>query len=476
MSSLAGILSIARTAMQAQQVAMQTTSHNIANANVVGYSAQTVRFAANTPETLSYGSIGTGVVVQGITRSRDALLDAQTRAATSDASGSSATSVMLGRVESVLGEPSATGLSSAMDALWNSWSDLASDPSSSVARSAVGARGTALATMFNQSARQLDDVSASARTGLDADVSKVNSLLTRIGQLNPAITSGEADHRSANDLRDERDRALDQLSSLIGSQVVEHSDGSVAVYASGHLLVDRDNVHQLTTAGTSVAAVTIVGDTSPLPNSGGSIGANLDAINTRIPNVMNALDALAGSIVREVNAIHTSGLAYSGTPPVSRAGGNFFTQNGAAGTGDLAQTAHGMSLDASLSNLTNIVASGGTSTGPGDNTVANQLAGLRDAIVTVYDASGAAITSTSLGSFHRQIVTNLGLETSQINDLSTAQDAVVRQSQSRRESVSGVATDEELVNLIKQQQAYAAAARIISVVDEMSKTLLAIGT
>ncbi len=455
---------------------MQTTSQNIANANVAGYSVQTVRVAANTPETVSYGSIGTGVVVQGITRNRDALLDTQFRSASSSASESDATSQMLSRVESVIGEPSATGLASAMDALWSSWSDLASDPSSSVARSAVSGRGAALAKLFNQSAQQLDDARVAARTQLGVDVSAVNGLLTKIGQLNPAITASEAGHRSANDLRDERDRALDQLATLMGTQVVERTDGSVAVYASGHLLVDRDNVHQLAVSGATAVSVTVLGDSSGLPPMSGRIGAGVDAINNRIPAVRDALDALAGSIVREVNAVHSSGLAYSGTPPVSRAGGNFFAQNGAAGSGDTLQTARGMSLDASLSDLTSIVASGASSSGPGDNSGATRIAGLRDTTVTVYDASGGAIASGSLSSFHRQIVTSLGLVTSQASDLSTAQLMLVSQSQSRRESVSGVATDEELVLLIKQQQAYAAAARLVTVVDEMSKTLLSIGT
>ncbi|MDB4917749.1 MAG: hypothetical protein JWM95_5393 [Gemmatimonadetes bacterium] len=475
MSSLGSILSVARTAMQAQQAAMQTTSQNIANASVAGYSAQRVNLAANTPERLTYGDLGTGVGIQSVTRNRNSLLDVQYRSASTSASGYQQTSDILAQVESVFGEPTTDGLSATMDAMFNAWDDLANDPSGAVARTAVRAKGSELAAMFNGLAARLDEVDGNDRTELATNVAQVNALLDKIGTLNPVIAGNEAGNSSANDLRDERDRTLDQLSTLMNARVIEHSDGSVAVYSGGRLLVDGDNVHHLAASGASTVAITIQGDTESLANLGGKLAAGVDAINTQLPAVQRGLDALAGSIVREVNAIHSSGQAFSGNPPVARAGGNFFTQTGGAGTGDLAQTARGMSLDVSLSDLTNIVATGATATGPGDNSVATRIAALRDSTVTLYDAGGAPVASTTLGSYFRQVMSDLGLASSQATDLATAQKTLVTQADSRRESVSGVATDEELVQLIKQQQAYAAAARVISAVDEMSRTLLAIG-
>ena len=462
--------------MQAQQVAMQTTSHNIANANVAGYSKETVQLAASNPENFAYGSVGTGVSIQGITRARDTLLDSQYRTAAGAGSSYQTTADVLGRIESVVKEPSDTGLSNAMDSFFNSFSDLANDPTSSTARAAVSSTGTALTTMFHSFTTQLDNVDASSRSALTGGVSTLNSLLDKVAMLNPAITAGDSNHRSANDLRDERDRALDQISQLTNSQVVEHNDGSVAVYVSGHLLVDRQSVNHVSVGGGTSVSLTVAGDPAGVMNVGGSIGGNLDAINVRIPTVRAGLDNLAGSIVTTVNGIHSSGVTFSGTPPVATAGGNFFAQNGAPGTGDPAQTARGIALDPSIANLANIVAAGASASGPGDNTVANALAGLRDSSVTIYDGSGATAATTSLGGYYRQVVTDLGLASSQATDLATAQKTLVNQSDSQRLSVSGVATDEELVSLIKQQQAYAAAARVITAVDEMSKTLLAITT
>ena len=476
MSSLGSILSIARTAMQTQQLAMQTTGHNIANANTEGYSAQQVRTAAQDPQGFSYGYEGTGVSVQGITRSRDALLDQQYRSSAANQGQYTTTSNVLGRVESVFGEPSGSSLSSALDAFWSSWSDLSTNPTSDVARTAVRAKGQALAQTFNDIASQLDTVAASSRDALRTGTVTVNGLLGDIAKLNSSIVASEAGNRDANDLRDERDRKLDQLSQLMNLKTVERDDGSVAVYTGGHMLVDRDVVHAISITGSPQLGIVAQGDPTPINGVGGSLGANVDALNTTLPAVRANIDALAGSVVREVNAIHSSGTAYSGNPPVGRAAGNFFLQNGAVGTGDVAQTAAGIRLDPSLSDVTSVVASSGTSTGPGNNDVASQLAALREGSLAIYDGSGTAIATSSIGAFYRSAMTDLGTEVSQANGLATMHQAVTSQAQARRESVSGVATDEELVNLIKQQQAYAAAARLVNAVDQMMQSLLAIGT
>src|SRR5205085_10733706 len=103
------------------------------------------------------------------------------------------------------------------------------------------------------------------------------------------------------------------------------------------------------------------------------------------------------------------------------------------------------------------------------------LSALRDTSLTLYDASGAAIANSSITAFYRSAMTDLGTQVNQADALATMHETVTSQAQARRESVSGVATDEELVTLIKEQQAYAAAARLVTAVDEMTKALLSIG-
>ena len=134
-----------------------------------------------------------------------------------------------------------------------------------------------------------------------------------------------------------------------------------------------------------------------------------------------------------------------------------------------------MRLSASLSDVAKIAAASGGAGGIGNNALATKLAGLRDATVTVYDTTGTSVATTTLGGYFRDAVAEAGLDTNQAQAQSAVNETLMNQADARRQSVSGVATDEELVALIKHQQAYAAAARLVSVVDEMSKTLIDLG-
>ncbi len=476
MSSIGSILSIARTAMQAHQIAIQTASQNIANADVEGYSAQRVAFGANDPQSFTYGTIGTGVVVQGITRARDVLLDDQFRRASSSASASDTARDLTGRIEAVLGEPSATGLSNAMDMFWNSWSDLSADPASLSARGVVQQRGSELAGTFNRFAGRLDEVSSAARNRLTADVGQINELARQLGELNPAIVADESGRGTANDLRDTRDRLLDRLARLGETQVIERLNGSVGVYFAGRLLVDGADAKRLTVVGATSLSIRFEGESSDVSGVGGTIGAALDAINTSIPAVLASLDSLAGTIVREVNAIHASGRVYTTASPSGTSAGNFFAQTGDETSGDSGQTARGMTLSSTLAALDQVASSAGTATGPGNNAVAAGIAGLRNSSLDFFNASGTSIlATTSLGTFYRDTVARVGLASGQAASAATVHETLASQADVRRQSVSGVATDEELVGLIKHQQAYSAAARLVKVVDEMTQTLVDLG-
>ncbi|MEO8622109.1 MAG: flagellar hook-associated protein FlgK [bacterium] len=475
MGGLGSILNSARSAMQATQVAMQTTSQNIANAGVEGYTVQNVRVAAQVPLRTPYGNLGTGVVVQSVTQSRDALLDMQFRTATGAAANQSRTSDTLGRIEAVLGEPSTTGLANSIDAFWNSWSDLANDPTSLSARGVVRQRGSEVSGLLNNFARQLDGIDRDARTTLTSDVGRINELSKQIADLAPAIVGAEAGGQTANDLRDTRNRLLDQVATLIDTRVIDRPDGSVGVYLGGRMLVDGPSAHQLTINGGQPLSVSFAGEADGLRDIGGSIGASITDINQRIPAVMTDLDTLAGTLVRETNTVHAAGTVFTGSPAVASAAGNFFNQTAlVTGAADPYQTARGISLSASLSNIANIAAAGAGAAGPGNNGVAAQLAALRDKAVTFSTAAGGTIDGT-IGGFYRYTVSSVALSLSQSSGQVEAQDALASQADTRRQSVSGVSTDDELVNMIKQQQAYAAAAKLIKVVDEMAQTLLDLG-
>jgi flagellar hook-associated protein 1 FlgK len=185
------------------------------------------------------------------------VLDATFRTESGSAEGAAATRDLQAQIEGILGEPSETGLAASLDAFWSSWSDLATNPNAASARGAVRERGAQLAGTLNRMAVQLGDLASTTRTALGSTVNEANELGRRVADLNTRIVAAEADGTSANDLRDERDRAIDSLSKLGAIETVERHDGSVAVYVSGSLFVDQAATKPLA-LGTVGGQITLV--------------------------------------------------------------------------------------------------------------------------------------------------------------------------------------------------------------------------
>jgi flagellar hook-associated protein 1 len=472
--SIGSILNSARQGMNAQQTAVQIASQNIANAKTDGYSRQRVELAAQLPTVFPYGSVGTGVAVASITRARDSLLDATYRTDNASASGAQTTSDAMSQVQSIFGEPSDTGLSASLDAFWSAWSDLASDPTNVSAKGVVRQAGNNVANTLNSFASQLDAVDQNNRDAMNANVDQVNALTTQIADVNNRIVSAESGGQTANDLRDQRDLLVDKLTGIVGGQVVEHANGSVAVYTGGAMLVDDTTVKQLEMHDGQPPTVTFAGSPSTIDGIGGTLGAQIDVSANRIPLVMSKLDALASGLVQTVNAIHSTGTVYSGNPPVGAPAGNFFDQTNPPPTGgDPLMTARNIRLAPTLVGASDVAASGPGATGPGNNDVAMALAGLRSNPVTLTSLAGT--TTATISDFFNETVGSLATDVSQAQDNATVQGTLASNAKTRRDSVSGVSTDEELISVIDHQHAYQAAARLVQVVSDMTDTLVNLG-
>lgn len=474
----AGLLSIARTALSAYQVAIDVTGQNVANADVEGYSRQRLDAAAGPSVYMAnVGYLGTGVRIAGIERTRDALLDQTYRTQRGDAEGARFGFELLSQVEGVVGEPSATGLAASLDAFWTSWSDFATNPGSSGARGIVQQRGQQLAATLNRFASQVDEIDRVTRERLSSLVGDANASAREIAQINTLIVSAEAGGQSANDLRDARDRAVDRLAQFGSVETVERGDGSMAVYVGGLLTVDASSAKEFAvqSVGGSTQVVFRAQPAKPISSLGGQLASALDAINRQLPGVVRELDAVAATLVDTVNGIHTTGVTWSGTPPVATAAPDFFRTDAPAAT-PLYRTARYIRLsDAVAASADNVAGSAATATGPSNNEVSLQLAKLRDAKVAVRDPDGTARGTDSFGSYWRGVATKVGLAVRGAETDATVRQTLAESADARRQSVSGVSTDEELVSLIKQQQAFAAAARLVTVADEMSQTLINLG-
>ena len=185
---------------------------------------------------------------------------------------------------------------------------------------------------------------------------------------------------------------------------------------------------------------------------GGQLAGTLEAHNTLYPNGISQLDGVASALISTTNAVHRTGFIGA------TAAGNFFDSS--------RTTARTIRLDTAISaNVTSIAASG-IANESGDNTVALALSQLRDTVTTVNGQS------VSLSEGYRNVVASIATSVNSAGSTATAARTLATLSDARRESIKGVSIDEEMVNLMKYQQSYAAAARLITVVDEMSQTLI----
>ncbi len=478
-----GLFSIARGALLTHQTALQTISHNIANAETDGYSRQEVVLAANTPVRLDYGNVGTGVHIATIQRKRNILLDENFRSASVLAGNTSMRRELLQRVENIFGEPSDIGMANALDQFWNSWSDLSAQPDSLAARAVVQQRGRQITQLFNNYDTQLTQQRSSGLELLESTVSRINSLASQVAELNNRILASEGNGNVANDLRDMRDLHVDELARIAGTRVVNQPNGTTTVIIGNSTLVESNSWNavsaQLETIipppavpVTDVPVRIRLGDSPDrLAPLDGELSAIVRLLNDDIPAVRGRLDAMASQLVSAANSVHTGGFVFSGGAVPGTAAGNFFDAGSIANPVSAAT----IRLDAGVAANAGRIAASSDPNGPSDNGTAQAMASLRIAEGTVSWLSPGGNTETgSFMGFFRGLVTRLGVDVASANDAATTAESISQQADFRRQSVSGVSTDEELVNMLRVQQAYQAAAKMITAADEMLKTLISL--
>lgn len=457
MPSIGSILAVARTGLQVQQQAINVTAHNLANASTEGYARQRVDLASLTPVHTSDGVFGTGATVVDVERVADALLDAVYRREVSASTEQETRADLASRVEAILGEPSNLGLGSTLGAFFSAFSELAADPSSGTIRTVVRQNTQNLVDKLHELAGNLDDVRQDVEARLTTAVSTANALLADIGRLNQQIVTVEGDGVTAGDLRDARERLLNDLAELAPVKVTERANGGVGVTLAGVSVVDGayPATLELRTAG-GVTSLAVVGRPGSLSAAGGATGGLLTVSNTDLPDLRQGLDDLAAALVDRVNTIHATG-----TNPRGDTGVDFFDATGV--------TATSIGLSAAVLADAQAIAAG-TADGAGSyragaSDVAEVVAGLRDTDV-------AALGDTVLGHY-RGLVTTVGQAVRSSSDSAETHGILADQARKRRDAVSGVSVDEELVRMIQFQTAYQAAARVVTTADEMMQSLLA---
>jgi len=432
-STFAGLQTSLR-GLIAQQEALDTTSHNIANASTKGYSRQEVLMSASRALSIVTGStdpgenhaqLGTGVDVDGITRARDRFLDLQYRAQAMRLGGLATRVQGLETIEGALSEPGETGISQELQTFWSDWEGLANDPEDSASRQAVIEAGKALATSLAELNSQLTNAAEVAEAQFQAIAGvggEVEGIAKEIALLNGAIRSATTSGSEPNDLLDRRDLLLDELSELGQVSVTENENGTIEV-------------------GFGDAAAPLVEGTEvtwpqELVEPKGKLGALLELTDEggTIESFRSEINAFAEKLADSVNAIHTEG-----------GGPAFFSYEAGKGAATLQVAVSAKEVETAKDGSV------------GGNDIATKIGALRGGAV---DRAYAAF------------VTRVGTETVEARNGETNAQALLNTVEERRESVSGVSLDEEMTNLTSFQRGYEASARAMSALDEALNVLI----
>ncbi|MCR1975503.1 flagellar hook-associated protein FlgK [Clostridium sporogenes] len=252
MSGLFGTLNIGKSGMFAQQGAINTTSHNIANANTEGYSRQRVELQTTRPyckpsmnSAAGPGQVGTGVQIVAINRVRDSFLDYQTRVELGVQGQFSSRHKFLSQIENILNEPTDVGISKLFGKFFDAWHDLSINPQNSNAKSVVMEQASALADELNHTFNELSKLKENTQREIQQTVFEVNSILNQINQLNQEIVQVKVAGQQPNDLMDRRDLLLDKLSAKFGIEIDKENFEGINLSTSNHAKDYQDKTSPL---------------------------------------------------------------------------------------------------------------------------------------------------------------------------------------------------------------------------------------
>jgi len=459
--SLTSILNIARAALANTQTAIDVTGTNISNQNTVGYTRESAIFTEGDSVNVGGYEQGTGSSVAVVSQ-RDRVLEQRLQQQTQADGQTSARLTALQSIESIFqitsSSADASGIGSALDSLFNSFSALEANPTDGATRQAVLTAAQTLASAIQSASSQLASQASDLSQEVSGSVTQINQLTSQIATLNEKISSTNPDS-DAGALEDQRQALITQLSGIVGlSQITTQNNGISLTTTDGTLLVGGNVSYDLTAQNVN-GSVHVLGQKNGVPTditgalSGGTLAGDLQARDVDIANAQSSLDTLAFSVATAVNTQNAAGRDANGA-----VGGDIFnvsaTSSGAAA-----------SLSVVMKDPSGIAAAGPTD-GIGGDTNATALAGL---------AGAKNVGGQTAASFFGSFLTQLGTTISGAATDQTLTSSELAQATTQRDALSGVSLDEEAANLTEYQRSYQAAAKVVSIVDELFASAINLG-
>ncbi|MGH2927788.1 MAG: flagellar hook-associated protein FlgK, partial [Solirubrobacteraceae bacterium] len=346
----ADLLSTSVSGLLAFQQALDVTSNNIANASTPGYSVENANLTEAFGQRTGSGYVGSGVDVQSITRTYSEFLAQQVRSTQASYSSSNTLAAQAGQIDDMLSD-SSTGLTATLQSFINSLQTVATTPTSTATRQALLSQAQALAQQLTSYDSQLSQYGSQLESQLSGDVSQVNTITANIAALNRQIATGSSSGQTPNQLMDQRDQLITQLSQYVSVQTVTESNGAMDVYVgSGQALVTGATATKLSTVAgaydSSQLDIAISGGggtTADITSeiSGGELGGLLSARSQVLDPARNAIGQVSVAVATLVNQQQQSGMDLTGAqgqPMFSVGGVQVLPDSGNTGSASLTVT------------------------------------------------------------------------------------------------------------------------------------------
>ncbi len=451
MGGLNSTLSIASQSLMAQETEISVSSNNIANASTAGYAREIVDLqqAPSTQDgSLSFGG---GVEVAGIRSVQNQLLTLSIQQETSQQSSSNAQVNVLNQIQTLF-PSSGSSLSGALSTFFTGLAALSANPDSSANRSTVISDAQNVVQQFQTTAAGLSAPVSSLNTSVQTDVDQINQLSSTAATLNQQLVQQQASGQDASQIQNQVSQVETQLAALTNISVTHTAQGDTISTASGTPLVLGGQRYALSTgagANGNQQVFDSAGNNLTAQISGGDLGGTIQVRDTQLPAFQKTLDTLANQFANAVNQAQASGYDAGGAP-----GAALFTVPSAV-TGSAAA----ISL---ATTDPDAIAASGDSSGSGNGNVAN-LTAVQNAALP----SGQSATTVSAN-----LVYQVGSAAADATAESNAAGVSLTSLNNQQTSVSGVSIDEESANLIRYQQAYEAAARVVSTISALFSTTI----
>ncbi|MBF7081986.1 flagellar hook-associated protein FlgK [Desulfallas sp. Bu1-1] len=479
-------LEIARRGLKVHQHALDITGHNLANASTPGYSRQEAVIRVTDPYTnpglnssVTPGQFGSGVGVDSIRRIKDEYLDNGVRQAVTATGYWQDQINFLQRAEAAFGEPATTGIGDRIVDFFKAWMNLNNNPQDDGAKAAVVELGNELATLMSSTYKQLEDIEKSIAsdpgTGLAGSladqVNRINDIITQISDLTTQIKKIYALGQQPNDLLDNRDQLLEELSEYAPVKVERAPlPGSPTGEITKIFLfdstfeIDINNPQQFNISFNAAKEVELVYGTDPSAPSlnltqkcddaqqGGSL-LGLEYARQNVTDFRTMLNQLAVKMKEEIAKTMFSANYDPSDPSTDPSNDPSFDVDEHFFEGDLGS--HSFKVIKDLSD----------NPGDLDGTKAGDVASLRDKNIT-------ALKGNTFEQYYGLLVTEVGSGVKSAGGMAENQAAISKQIIALRDSVSGVSIDEELTRMVQFQYGFQASARVINTLDSMLDVII----